>query len=675
MRIRRLTFKLFGAIATVFSVLVVLLLYWNMHDQYQHKLTLVQQMMKTQAAQLVVEQEGQLRLDQANIDALLQPHAQVNYAVFSLGGLKNAYRYQTQDSAGACTPPYFQLPYDPVARCVVTDGSLQYPSGKLYYSLTHDVSALFEATVARLLVILAFLAAGFSCIYLYAAQLFIRPLSLILKKLEQMGSGKADFAQPITLKSELAELAQALERTDKELLQSKQQDEELNNRLRKALLARSEFMANASHEIRTPINAIIGFVDVMGQDRDQYPPEVSEHLEHISGASYALLSIVDEVLDFSKLDSSNMKLEPIDFGLRESFSKRISGFSGQAQSNGVQLVSEVDERVPQYVKGDEGRIGQIISNLLSNAIKFSPNGKVTVRLVLDKQHSDGCTIRIEIEDTGIGIDPTALSSIFDAYSQADTSVTRQFGGTGLGLAICKKLSTLMDAKLEVRSALGKGSCFSLILPLAKGVPPPPKPHVEPVIERPKLRKIHITATEPEAAPAAAYGSQFNGQPQSNGDGPVRTPPTAAPTPPPAVTATPAAPNRDVDADKPLSNVAVMLVEDNKSNQAVMKVFLHKLGAGGATICNNGQEAVTAAQEQPYELILMDCQMPVMDGFTATRKIREGLSRHATIIAITANVTAQDEKMCREAGMDDFLTKPLTLGALQQGIATVVAEPA
>ncbi|WP_028117583.1 ATP-binding protein [Ferrimonas senticii] len=667
MRTRRLTIKLFAAITVVFSVLVALLLYWNIQDQLVHQQILAKQLLADRAAGLIVQADEPALNDDA-IKQLLSQHPNVTYGVFTLGGFKNAYRYQADASASGCTPPYPQMPYDPLNGCLISDGSVTVGKAQLYYSLSYDVSATQQAVLMRLAVIVGLLFCGFIGIYFYAGSLFIRPLSLILSRLDEIGTGEAKFAQPLTLNSELRELAEALQQTDQKLKQNHEQDEQLNARLRKALLARSEFMANASHEIRTPINAIIGFVDVMTGEDEDYPDEVKVNLNQIAEASYALLKIVDEVLDFSKLDSSNMKLEQRDFALQESFSKRVAGFSGQAQANGVQLSTEIDERLPQYVKGDEGRIGQIINNLLSNAIKFSANGKVTARLILTDQHRDGSTVRLEVEDTGIGIATNALGSIFDAYSQADTSVTRQYGGTGLGLAICKKLADLMEAKLSVTSRLGQGSCFSLELPLGVGAPPKPKAPPARVQQAPKLRKIHITAAAQNTPVQPASTMPTPEQQLAAIIAGESAPPTAAQQP-----ATP--PATAPAANLPLSNMAVMLVEDNKSNIAVMKVFLNKLGAGDATICENGKEAVDACEEKIYELILMDCQMPVMDGFTATKMIREGPSKSAAIIAVTANVTAQDEQMCRDAGMDEFLTKPLTLGALKQGIAAVATEPA
>ncbi|WP_345333540.1 ATP-binding protein [Ferrimonas pelagia] len=599
---RRLTAKLFSAIATVFLVLVLLVGFWITEHHFVAKQRELALLFEMQAGTLLVAGD-EPRMEQEAISSLLAQHTDVNYGVFTLGGLKHAFRYRRTEQTPACSPVWQQLPYDPIAQCMVTEGDLRVGDLRLYYSLSHDVSQFFQDLMVRSGVVLLFLFAGFGCIYLYAAQLFLYPLTRVLRELSQMGTGKAKFVTRKTERSDLSELAEILQKTDVELYQRQQSDEELNGRLRKALLARSEFMANASHEIRTPINSIIGFVDVLEKEQAQFPEGLKEHLSHISSASYALLHIVDEVLDFSKLDSSKLELEPVNFALKDAIRQRVSSFSGQAISSNVTLLHDLADDLPEFALGDEGRMGQIINNLVSNAVKFSPNGKVTVSARCLRHDSEGFLLELKVKDNGIGMERNVISSIFDAYSQADTSVTRRFGGTGLGLAISKKLADLMSARLEVESEPEKGSTFSLILPLKQG-----KTIIEPA---------------PVKVESATVGL--------------------------------------------LSGRRVMLVEDNKSNQALMKVFLAKLGAEKPAICNNGLEAVEQADARRYDVILMDCQMPVMDGFTASQKIRSGLSQHALIVAITANVTAQDEKMCREAGMDDFLTKPLTLGALESGL--------
>ncbi|MFI3246888.1 MAG: ATP-binding protein [Ferrimonas sp.] len=693
---RSLTLKLCAVIALVSVVMMLLVTYWGLESQYQHKHELMAQLLQSQQQQLVratpKNKDQPLSLNHQGIDEFFSAHPQVHYGVFSLGGFKNAYRYQVADAA-PCTPHWPALPFNFQSVCLHLDGSLAYEKHQLYYSISYQVDDLFSLNYERLLLLALFLLCAFGGLYFYAARLFIRPLDQILTKLPEMGSGNVGFSNAVTQRSELRQLAIALQVTDEQLEANRAKDEALNRRLRKALLARSEFMANASHEIRTPINAIIGFVDVMTADREAYPLELQDHLTHIASASYALLKIVDEVLDFSKLDSDKMRLEPLDFALIDSFSERVLSFSGQAQANGVQLFCEIDQRLPPYVKGDEGRLGQILSNLLSNAIKFAPNGNVAARLLLEQQSGRESRVRIEIEDNGIGIEPAALASIFDAYSQADTSVTRQYGGTGLGLAICKKLAELMDAELDVVSTLGKGSCFSLKLTVPLGTAPAPetKPYRR---QEPPLRTIQITQSTDSNQTAAArqlvkevsgrstivsgaiseenvadFSAHTKIAPASeryNSDAKVGAS---------SLSGSLASPLATQDDAQLLADVAVMLVEDNKSNQAVMKVFLSKLGAPNALVCNNGLEAVQAAEKTAYQVILMDCQMPVMDGFNATRKIREGISKNALIIAITANVTAQDEQMCKEAGMDEFLTKPLTLGVLQQALTLLEPETA
>jgi signal transduction histidine kinase/DNA-binding response OmpR family regulator len=526
-----------------------------------------------------------------------------------------------------------------------------------------------------------------------------------------------------------------------------------------ASLAKSQFLAKMSHEFRTPMNGILGMADILLMGN--LPAEQQRSVEIVRRSGETLLEIVNDILDFSRIEAGKLELDDTPFDLVGVVEEVVELLAASAQSKGIELASEVDPKVPTPLRGDPGRVRQILVNLVGNAVKFTDRGEVVVRAALDSRDGDAVVIRLSVRDTGIGIPAEAHARIFESFAQADGSTTRRFGGTGLGLSISRQLVELMGGTIRVASEPGKGSEFicAIRLRMAAGsdlTPSAPRALLEGI----KVLVVDDNATNREilekqlyswgmrcrgagggaealslllasAAEQAPFdlaildyhmpdidGLELAGLVKAEpslsavrlimlssvgirGDGrraretglsgyltkPVRrgvlhetiaavmgvTDPAAGGT---LVT------SHAVAGRQKKIGARILLVEDNAVNQEVTLGMLSVHGCR-ARVVGNGLEALEELAAQPYDLVLMDCQMPVMDGYAATRALRaqekETMGSHLPVVALTANALEGDRDACLAAGMDGYLQKPFTIrelgNALRKWLSAGTASPA
>ena len=443
----------------------------------------------------------------------------------------------------------------------------------------------------------------------------LEPVGQLEARARALGAG--DLDAPIRLESndELGSLAATLENMRQSLRHSYLEVQTKNTELAAALAraeqadrAKSEFLATMSHEMRTPMNGVIGMATLLLETR--LDGEQREFARTIRSSASDLLLIINDILDLSKMEAAKLRLDVQPAALRPMVDEAMALLRPLAESKQLDFELAFDDRLPPQVEMDAARLRQVLINLVGNAIKFTPAGSVRVALICAARDDKHLALRCEVTDTGIGIAEGVQAKLFLPFTQGDSSTTRRFGGTGLGLAISARLVELMRGKIGCRSSEGQGSTFWFEIPLLAHVP------------------------EPAAALPTA-------RPQGQGPSPMGR-----------------------DGESPLT---ALIVEDNAVNLRIAQRMLARLGCECACACN-GAEALEILARRTFDVVFMDCSMPVLDGFQATRKLRQreaAQGGHAYVVAFTANAMEGDRERCLAAGMDDYLSKPIEVEKLER----------
>ncbi len=513
------------------------------------------------------------------------------------------YQHKAFPASTALSIPVRDLNFSSYLEPLVDPPSQNIIGAILIQSSQADAVAMQRKVSASLLFIMGAGLLAAACISFVVSGAISKPVRELVLAVRRVAGGDMECSIQATRRDEIGQLATAF--NDMVIqLRHRAELKRLVDESQAATKAKSQFLANMSHEIRTPLNGVIGVANLLLTT--QLDKKQRHYTELVRSSTEVLTTLINDILDFSKIEAGKLELESIDFNPRKVVEEVVELLSLKAAEKAVKMASAIGDDVPQYIAGDPNRLRQILMNLIGNAVKFTDQGQITVCLSREVSRNDVC-VRFAIKDTGPGIPEDRKQRLFKSFSQVDASTTRRYGGTGLGLAISKELAELMGGTIGVESELGHGSTFWFTCKFDVAKTPPPNIDSEPT----------------DIAPDAAARNTFS-----------RT-------------------------------IRILLAEDNQINQIVATDLLANAGCK-VDVVSDGQSAVQAWKNASFDLVLMDCQMPVMDGLEATREIRRlererntatGSIGHIPIIALTANASNVDRSRCEEAGMNGYCPKP------------------